>query len=147
MHGGFLKKYIYWHLFFCFPSLDIELPVDAVVVKTFQALGIGLVISLVIILSSMWNASPRAIIANALRYRLFEGQNSIIANAHNSRMIYELVTEQFDLFNLLTTQTCILHTSIRSIWTFFLCYMIFQKLNLSQDQFFLSFANKVVPQV
>ena len=60
-------------------------------------------ISLVIGFCSVWNTSPRAIIANALRYRLFEGKDSIIINAHNSRMIYGLVREQFDLFNLLTT--------------------------------------------
>jgi len=47
----------------------------------------------------VWNTSPRAIIANALRYRLFEGKDSIIINAHNSRMIYGLVREQFDLLN------------------------------------------------
>jgi len=47
----------------------------------------------------VWNTSPRAIIANALRYRLFEGKDSIITNAHNSRMIYGLVREQFDLLD------------------------------------------------
>jgi len=53
-------------------------------------------ISLVIGFCSVWNMSPRAVIANALRYRLFEGKDSIITNAHNSRMIYGLVREQFD---------------------------------------------------
>ena len=56
-------------------------------------------ISLVIGFCSVWNTSPRAIIANALRYRLFEGKDSIITNAHNSRMIYGLVREQFDLLD------------------------------------------------
>ena len=56
-------------------------------------------ISLVIGFCSVWNTSPRAVIANALRYRLFEGKDSIITNAHNSRMIYGLVREQFDLLN------------------------------------------------
>jgi len=56
-------------------------------------------ISLVIGFCSVWNTSPRAVIANALRYRLFEGKDSIITNAHNSRMIYGLVREQFDLLD------------------------------------------------
>jgi len=56
-------------------------------------------ISLVIGFCSVWNMSPRAVIANALRYRLFEGKDSIITNAHNSRMIYGLVREQFDLLD------------------------------------------------
>jgi len=56
-------------------------------------------ISLVIGFCSVWNTSPRAIIANALRYRLFEGKDSIKTNAHNSRMIYGLVREEFDLLD------------------------------------------------
>jgi len=56
-------------------------------------------IKLVIGLCSVWNTYPRAVIANALRFRLFEGRNSIIKNAHNSRTIYGLVREQFDLLN------------------------------------------------
>jgi len=56
-------------------------------------------ISLMIGFCSVWNTSPRAVIANALRYRLFEGKDSIITNAHNSRMIYGLVREQFDLLD------------------------------------------------
>ena len=56
-------------------------------------------ISLVIGFCSVWNTSPRAVIANALRYRLFEGKDSIITNAHNSRIIYGLVREQFDLLD------------------------------------------------
>jgi len=56
-------------------------------------------IRLVIGFCSVWNATPRAVIANALRYRLFEGKDSIITNAHNSRMIYGLVREQFDLLD------------------------------------------------
>ena len=56
-------------------------------------------IRLVIGFCGVWNTSPRAIIANALRYRLFGVKNSIITNAHNSRMIYGLVREQFDLLD------------------------------------------------
>jgi hypothetical protein len=50
-----------------------------------------LMIRLVIGFCSVWNTSPRAVIANALRYKLFEGKNSIITNAHYSIMIYDLL--------------------------------------------------------